>query len=184
MNHNLFALPFIQDMTDSQASVHGKVMAMTLEKGVVASIYCREEFDYAEGIANLWNSKCRNLFIIEHDIIPTVGTIEEMEFCPYLLCVPLYTTGGIHTGLANPVIPHRKFDSGGKLQFISANEPWVDRAGFGCIKIHKLVRQIIYTEAFDFCPWGKLDSLLSRLINEETGLQFHVHNIWVEHDQS
>lgn len=179
---NHFIRPFVPTQTQviKEAS---DVNAMLLHKGIITTIYCVGPDDYANGVAAIWNSECRNLWIIEHDIIPTASVIEELEKCPYLVCAPLYFSDGSHTGLENMIIPHRFYDSNEKLQWIGAGMEWADRIGLGCIKIHKMVRHEIPGSILMGLGWQKFDEILTSTINDIAEMRFHIHNVWVEHKQ-
>lgn len=177
---NLFVRPIVKSGTkDFQTDVN----KMLVNYGPLTSIYCWKEVDYANGVAVVWPSDVDNLWIIEHDIIPTTGTITEIENCNYLLCVPLYISKPSHTGLKSDIIPHRFIGNDGKPHWIDANQNWADIAGLGCIKFNRLIRKEIPNELFKGCHWKNLDTLLTRVITDTTGFQIHVHHIWVEHRQ-
>jgi hypothetical protein len=177
---NLFIRPVLRNM-DTYG--HVEVNNRCGNLGPILAGRCDEsDYSYNDLIYAGWDSKVQNLWIIEHDIFPTEGQIEELEACPYLLCVPLYYSEPSHTGLSKKVIVHRKYDMGGKLQWISANEEWADIVGIGMIKIHKLIRQT--AELYRGNHWKHMDVYISELIRSSIGLQFHVHSTWVKHVQS
>ena len=180
MLDNMFIRPMVPHYKHMIEKAN-KVNAMLLNKGVVTTIYCKEDFDYSDGVASVWNSPVRNLWIIEHDIVPTIGVIEELELCPYLACVPLYWTISSHTGLSDKIIPHRFYDHDHKLTWISANMEWADAVGFGCVKFNKLIRHEF--PMIERVHWQRVDHILSHDLALQTGQKFHVHNVWVEHDQ-
>lgn len=181
--NNHFIRPFVPTQTHviKEAS---DVNAMLLHKGIITTIYCVGPDDYANGVASIWNSECRNLWIIEHDIIPSASVIEELEKCPYPVCSPLYFTDPSHSGLETVVIPHRFYGKDGKLHWISAGMEFADRVGLGCLKIHKMVRHEIPGTIFQALGWQKFDEILTGTINDLAEMQFHIHHVWVEHKQS
>lgn len=180
---NHFIRPFVPHQTHAIKEA-SDVNAMLLHKGIITTIYCVGPDDYSNGVGAVWNSECRNLWIIEHDIIPTIGVIEEMEKCPYLICTPLYFSGSLHTGLENDIIPHRFYDHDEKLQWISAGMEWADRSGLGCLKINKMVRHEIPSGIWQGLNWQKFDEILTGTITDIAEMKIHVHNNWVEHKQS
>jgi hypothetical protein len=179
---NHFIRPFVPTQTHviKEAS---NVNAMLLRKGIITTIYCDELDDYANGVSSVWNSECRNLWIIEHDIIPTASIIEELEECNYLICAPLYFSDPSHTGLENMIIPHRFYGTDGKLHWISAGMEFADIVGLGCVKIHKMIRHEIPGAILQGLGWQKFDEILTGTINNLAEMKFHIHNIWVEHKQ-
>lgn len=180
---NHFVRPFVPTQTHviKEAS---DVNAMLLHKGIITTIYCTKPDDYSNGVGTVWNSECRNLWIIEHDIIPSLGVIEELEKCSYPVCAPLYFSNSSHTGLESDIIPHRFYDSEYNLKWISAGMEFADRVGLGCLKIHKMIREYATDgNALMGLRWQKFDEILTGTIRENAGIQFHVHNIWVEHKQ-
>jgi hypothetical protein len=179
--NNHFIRPFVPDQTQMTREAND-VNAMLLRRGIVTTIYCDTEYSYTNGVAAVWNSKCRNLWIIEHDIIPTVGIIEELEACPYPVCAPLYYTNPMHSGLADYIIPHRFFTTEGELTWISAGMEWADKIGLGCVKFDKLVRDPIDSNFLLNKSWRTFDNRLSDIFIEFE-LKFHIHNIWAEHKQ-
>lgn len=180
--NNHFIRPFVPTQTHviKEAS---DVNAMLLPKGIITTIYCIGPDDYANGVAAIWNSECRNLWIIEHDIIPSPSVIEELEKCPYLVCAPLYFSDPSHTGLENMIIPHRFYGTDERLHWISAGMEWADRIGLGCVKIHKMVRHEIPGTILQSLGWQKFDEILSGTINDIAEMRFHIHHVWVEHKQ-
>jgi hypothetical protein len=183
--NNHFIRPFVPTQTQviKEAS---EVNAMLLRKGIVTTILCDGQYDYSNGVGSVWNSKCRNLWIIEHDIIPPLSVIEELEKCPYFICAPLYFTSGAHSGLESPVIPHRIYSTEDqrKLTWISPAIEWADKVGLGCVKFRDLIRNAVDYELFSDCSWRMFDSKLSEAIIVTLGPKmFHIHNIWVEHKQ-
>ena len=180
---NHFIRPFVPSQVHAIVE-SSDVNAMLLPKGIITTIFCNADTDYANGVSAVWNSECRNLWIIEHDIVVTLSVIEELENCTYPICAPLYTTNRSHTGLENDVIPHRSFGHDDKLHWISAGEEFADRVGLGCLKIHKMIRHEIPSGIWEGRSWRKFDDDLTSAINDITEMRFHIHNVWVEHKQS
>lgn len=177
----LFIRPIVQNIEP-----HFEVDRMLLTRGPVANILCRNGhlYDYSSGVADLWNVNSMNLFIVEHDIIPTKDIINELSECSYPLCVPLYRTNSVHTGLDEEVIPHRNFEIGKDWNWIQPGISWADTVGFGCVKFHKLARQEVSPTLMLNMSWKQFDSFLSKRITDETGFRWHVHQSWVKHKQT
>jgi len=49
---------------------------------------CLTENDYEQGLLELWGKD--NIYIVEHDIVPMLEMIADLEHCPHPLCAQAY----------------------------------------------------------------------------------------------
>jgi hypothetical protein len=181
----LFVRPIVEN-SNQNAKDFITVDEMLLPKGPILHVLCREHklYDYAQGVSLVWTSSAHNLFIIEHDIIPSAEVITNLNECSYPMCVPLYRTNSAHTGLNEAVIPHRTFSQEDGWEWATPDTQWADMVGFGCVKMHIIARKEISGVVFSDKSWKQLDSFLSKHLAEKTSFRWHVHPIWVKHSQS
>jgi len=143
---------------------------------------CREELDYAAGLAALWPAAAQ-LFIIEHDIVPSDEVVAELLDCPEPLCTALYQLYPASTGLGGPVwaiwgtVPGLHFFRPGDVV-----PDFVPYSGLGMVKISRSFRDYYKSPPLAGVPWFDLDSRFAIWLGQlSPPMLWHVHRSEVRH---
>lgn len=120
----------------------------------VNEIMMRSRFDYGMLFTEYW-IKRQGFIIVEHDVIPWPGAIDELQECPNDWCAFRYPMFDIKKeGLCNK--------------------------GLGCTKFSRRLTHEPFDTIWGETPWQELDGWVSTYI-EKLGYEIHIHTPPVAH---
>lgn len=118
-----------------------------------------DPYGYWAGLFCRWHDG-RTWLVIEHDIEPSIGLVEEMLECPETMCTRPYATGpGQHEAVA---------------QFEAGRVPWSVAASLGCTKIAPAARAHPWPLPQPV-HWSRLDTELTSRMTRLPGEMWHLH---------
>lgn len=139
--------------------------------------------EYEKAILKYWGRD--DLLVIEHDIVPTLGAVKQMETCPSMLCANDYPFHRIdasqqpYTRSSCRVVVYEGDHE--HEHRIDTETAWADFVGLGFTRFRKPFMKAI-KPGWKSGTWIDLDTRISHWTHEEIHTKWHVHRPALMHN--